>query len=224
MTTYAFIINYNRLTLPRKMADWLADFNEITPVIVDNCSTYPPLLEYYEKTPHEVYHMDMNHGCQAVHGKKKERPTNVLTHYGVYEHFIITDPDLDLEGIPDDWLRELEIGLSMDQPRSSTCGFGLRIDDLPSGVDHMQLIEWSHPFCGGRFYRASIDTTFALWGRWPRDGFSAVRTGAPYLARHVPWYYQTLEDLPPDEVYYLKSIIPGQWNWFSGALKKKLDL
>lgn len=223
MITYAFIINFNRLLLPSRMADWLADHDGIRPVIVDNCSTYPPLLEYYETTPHEVFHMDVNRGCQAVHGLQ-HRARSPLSHYDVYEHFIISDPDLDLEGIPDDWLQELELGLALDQPRAGTCGFGLRIDDVPAGVDHMQGTAWSRPFMGGRFYRASIDTTFALWRGLPRPGFGAVRTGPPYVARHVPWYYQTLDDLPEDERYYLASITPGKWNWFSGKLKEKLGL
>jgi hypothetical protein len=44
----ALIINYNRLTLPVTMADWLSKRN-IEPVIVDNNSDYPPLLHKIKK-------------------------------------------------------------------------------------------------------------------------------------------------------------------------------
>lgn len=46
--TIALIINWNRLEYPKNMADWLAENGTVEPIIVDNGSTYPPLLEYYE--------------------------------------------------------------------------------------------------------------------------------------------------------------------------------
>ena len=220
MTTLVFIINYQRLTLPKRMADYLADCHDIKPIIVDNHSDYPPLLSYYETCPHEVLRMNRNYGCSVVHNKQ----WGVLDHYNQTGHFVITDPDLEIDHIPKDWLHELETGLAADQPRASTCGFGLRIDDLPPGVNHKQGMEWTRPIMNGRFYKSAIDTTFALWRAKKRDGFAAVRTNHPYLARHAPWYYQTVEDLPPDELYYLKSITPGVWNNFSGELKGKLNL
>lgn len=201
------------------MADYLADCHDIKPVIVDNHSDYPPLLEYYEKCPHEVLRMDSNYGCSVVHNPK----FGVLDHYNQTGHFVITDPDLEIDHIPKDWLQELEVGLSHAMPRHM-CGFGLRIDDLPPDVVHHQEIEWTRPFMNGRFYYSAIDTTFALWRQRVREGFGAIRTGPPYVARHIPWYYQSVENLPPDELYYLKSITPGKWNWYSGDLKKRFKL
>lgn len=217
---YAFIVNFNRLTLPSKMADFIADSPGVTPVIIDNASTYPPLLEYYETCPHKVIQLDRNWGnCVVWHGPG---PQAILNEFGLDGNFIVTDPDLDLEGIPNDWLHELQTGLDLFPDRWK-CGFSLRIDDLPPGVNHWQGIEWSHPVMGKRFYLASIDTTFCLC-RTRKHDFGGVRTGPPYMARHVPWYYRTIEDLPEDELYYLKSITPGKWNLWSGQLKRELNL
>jgi len=221
-TVYAFIVNFNRLELPRRMADFIADSPGTIPVIVDNASTYPPLLKYYETCPHKVIRLDRNWGnCVLWHGPGNNQA--ILNEFGLDGHFIITDPDLDLTGIPKDWLHELEVGLEVDNPRAWKSGFSLKIDDLPPDVHHQQGMEWSRPIHGGRFYQASIDTTFCLC-RTRKHDFAAIRTGPPYTARHMPWYYQTVEDLPADELYYLKSITPGKWNCFSGQLKKKLNI
>ncbi|KKK59817.1 hypothetical protein LCGC14_3030560, partial [marine sediment metagenome] len=87
-----FIINYNRLTLPSKMADYLAGCN-VKVVIVDNNSDYPPLLEYYETTPHEVMRLDNNLGNVAVWY------CGALDKYGVTpdQRYVITDPDLNID-------------------------------------------------------------------------------------------------------------------------------
>lgn len=219
----AFIINHNRLALPKRMADFIADSPGATPVIIDNNSTYPPLLEYYETCPHKVLRLDRNWGNCVVWAGPPPRGS-ILDHFGLDGHFIVTDPDLEIDHMPKDWLHELEVGLEYDTPRSWKSGFGLRIDDLPPGVEHRQTLEWSRPVLDGRYYLSGIDTTFCLC-RTRLHSFAAIRTGKmPYLARHAPWYYQRVEDLPPDELYYLKSITPGKWNWFSGELKIKLGL
>ena len=89
----ALIINFNRLTLPVAMADWLADHG-CEPIIVDNGSDYPPLLRYYAEHPSRVLRLEANYGHTVIW----DRP-QVLTQLGIQERFIMTDPDLALEGV-----------------------------------------------------------------------------------------------------------------------------
>ena len=42
------IINFNRLLLPVKLAEFCAN-RGLSPVFIDNNSDYPPLLEYYKQ-------------------------------------------------------------------------------------------------------------------------------------------------------------------------------
>ena len=43
------IINYNRCQTLMQMVEWLQNLNDkVSIIIVDNASTYPPLLEYYD--------------------------------------------------------------------------------------------------------------------------------------------------------------------------------
>ena len=104
--TVAFIINYQRLTLPSKIADYLAAC-DVRVIILDNNSDYEPLLEYYEETPHEVCKLGFNYGSAAPWHPE----AGVLDKYDVHENFIVTDPDLQIDHIPGDWLYVLREGL-----------------------------------------------------------------------------------------------------------------
>ncbi len=194
----ALIITYNRLNLPVKMADFLFAHG-IDPVFVDNNSDYPPLLEYYEATRYEVIRMDKNYGYQVVWSQ------NVLNILGVTGNYIVSDPDLDLSGIPDDFLSVLEEGLRR-YPQFDKCGFSLEINDLPPTefcpVGYEKQF-WQYPL-DNRYFRAAIDTTFALY-KVPFHSFNAIRTNRPYTARHLPWYYFDFEDMPADEQYYFRT-------------------
>ena len=200
---YCFIINYQRLTLPSRMADYLAECNQHV-VILDNDSDYPPLLEYYDSTPHEVLKLGFNFGSVAPW----HEAAGVLEHYGLDGGYVVTDPDLQIDHIPKDWPQVLQEGLDRHD-FATKCGFSLQIDDLPNTDvgQHARQVEasyWNSPLDGKRFYRAPIDTTFALVRAKIHD-FAAVRTGPPYMARHIPWYYTSLDSIPEDELHYIRS-------------------
>ena len=194
----AFIITYNRLHLPVNMANYIFAHG-IDPVFVDNNSDYPPLLEYYKTTPFEVVRMKENYGYKVVWEQ------NLLKKFGITGNYIVSDPDLDLSGIPDDFLEVLEEGLRR-HPGFDKCGFSLEINDLPHTDFNPISYEkqfWQHSL-DGRYIVAAIDTTFALY-KVPYHSFKALRTNRPYTARHMPWYYFDFEDMPEDEQYYFKT-------------------
>ena len=212
METLAFIINYNRLTLPRRMADYLSECDGIRPIIIDNGSDYPPLLEYYESTKHEVVKLGANYGCTVVWHPE----SGVSERFGLRTigRYIVTDPDLDLSRIPKDFLRLLNGGLDKYK-WAAKAGFSLEINDIPEGFLKEEIMKWEadkwiSPL-DTQFYSAYIDTTFCLCRGFVHD-FPAVRTNRPYTARHVPWYY-TPDNIPDDEKYYLESA--GKWSTFS---------
>ena len=194
----ALIIVYNRLDLPVKMADSLFTYG-ISPVFIDNNSDYPPLLEYYKRTPFKVIRMDQNYGYKVVWEQ------DILKRLGITVNYIVTDPDLDLSGIPDDFLSVLEEGLRR-YPQYDKCGFSLEINDLPHTEFNPISYEkqfWSRPK-DNMYFEAAIDTTFALY-KVPFHSFNAIRTNRPYTCKHMPWYYFDFEDMPPDEQYYFKT-------------------
>lgn len=193
-----FIINHDRLTLPKNMADYLAGCKDVYPIIVDNASTYEPLLEYYKTCPHKVIRLHLNFGNCVMWN------TGILDEMDLHGDYIVTDPDLDLSKIPTDFIDVLREGLRR-YPDIDKCGFSLEINDLPENGLKQQVLEWEsgqwHNKIDEMYYRAAIDTTFALY-RSRIHSFNCLRTDRPYTAKHVPWYY-TNDNIPADEMYYL---------------------
>jgi hypothetical protein len=188
------------------MADWLAK-RGCEPIFIDNNSDYPPLLEYYRHCPYCVIKINANYGNRVVWN------CGILDKLGIKENYVVTDPDLDLTGIPDDFLQVLEEGLRR-YPEYSKIGFSLEINDLPQ-IPSAELVKniyesvfWKIPL-DDQYFHGEIDTTFALHTinhplNFP-DTLKAIRTNRPYTARHVPWYYDHIKDLPEDEQYYFNT-------------------
>jgi hypothetical protein len=110
-------------------------------------------------------------------------------------------------------LLEVMHRLMLQFPDKQKIGIGLRVDDLP---DHFPLkasvVKWETSLIGKRLdslaVEAPVDTTFALYkkDRWHLEnsvGFS-MRTAAPYMARHLPWYVDH-DHLDEEEKYYMTS-------------------
>ena len=49
-------------------------------------------------------------------------------------------------------------------------------------------------------FDSRVDTTFAIHAPGTEFRYEALRTGTPYLARHMPWYRTELDD---EHRYYL---------------------
>lgn len=199
----AYIISYNRLTPLKAMCEFLTQTG-VEPVIIDNASTYSPLLEWLAGCPYEV-HLRPTNGGHLVLWKE-------LPHLITDRYYIVTDPDLDLSAVPHDYLKVLQEGLRMF-PHVSKAGFSLDIFDLPLNAYTREVISWERKFWETEkkngFYLSDIDTTFALYDsqrklKFPPDSndfFKAVRADKPYCAKHLPWYI-TPETMTEEDKYY----------------------
>lgn len=183
-----FITVRDRLEPLRSLVGWLEAAGGVEIVLVDNDSAYPPLLEWLHAVPHRVVTTRRNLGPRVAW------ITGLVQDVGLERPYVVTDPDVvPDDDCPKDLLAHLREVLEA-HPFADRAGPGLRIDDLPAGGRHTsEVVEWESQFWTDEVspgvYRADIDTTFALYrpGR-RRPGGTALRTGAPYLARHVPWY------------------------------------
>lgn len=201
----AFIINYNRLTLPKNMAEFLSQNENIDVYFVDNNSTYQPLLDWYNECPYKVIHMGGNYGHTVFWDKK------LYKEYVKEGYYILTDSDLDLSNIPNDWLEVLLEGLN--RYKYAKVGFSLETDDLPPSHFKNEIVAWESQFWAPKarqldemYIEAHIDTTFALHRTNEHGIYSSVRVNRPYTAKHVPWYYTDFDILPEDEKYYFNTV------------------
>jgi len=193
------IITYNRLTLPVKLALWCHN-RGLEPIFVDNNSNYEPLIDYYNtRCPFPVLRLTKNYGHTVVWNPD----LTILQRLGITGSYIVTDPDLDLSGIPDDFLSVLEEGLKK-YPQYDKCGFSLEINDIKNqGTIDWETPFWQHPL-DDIYFNAAIDTTFALY-KTPVFSYKGIRTNRPYVCKHVPWYFKDLSEMAEDEKYYFNS-------------------
>lgn len=194
-----YINNRNLLTSTRAMVEYLRQIPEAEPIIVDNASTYQPLLDWYEEGQ-----------CQVIRNADNMGPRGWCRHVDKsVEYYVATDPDLDLSGVPLDVLSVLSKALDEFTSKCKV-GLSLQIDDVPN----QELVEieskyWNHRFSEG-WWDASIDTTFAMHrkGRGCGAYGPALRADKPYTARHLPWYW-TKENIGEEELYYLEHATAG---------------
>jgi hypothetical protein len=68
------------------------------------------------------------------------------------------------------------------------------------------------------FYKAPIDTTFAMYrpGLGHQNG-NSLRSAPPYTARHLPWY-QDFANLSEEDEYYVKHSDHLITNWNTDKL------
>lgn len=199
-----FIICRDRLSCTQLLIDWLVKVGQEKIYLIDNDSTYEPLLEYYENTPHNVIKMGFNSGHTGIwlHG--------VLEKYAAGSHFIVSDPDvLPIEECPNDAIEHFRSILDR-YPDRQKVGFGFKLDDIP---DHFKFkdavlqhelnyLYWSGPEPDLIF--APIDTTFALYRPGASQDISnSCRTSWPYLVRHLPWYIDS-SNPGDEEEYYIR--------------------
>ena len=198
-----YVTTFNRLTTTRNLCEQIVRLDGMQPIVIDNASDYPPLLDWYSSCPFEVIQLRENIGHHSpwLSGIVSQDAAPI---YGV------TDCDISIEGVPRDLLDVLSEPLTWARPAIKS-GMSLRIDDLPPWQTQVRSWEsrwWRKPIHGGRYYVAPIDTTFALYQQYtPQEtatrvaGVYSVRSGGRYVARHVPWYLDC-ENLDEENKHY----------------------
>jgi hypothetical protein len=218
-------INARDLTNPlRHLIAWLLEAGYSKIYVLDNASSYPALLDFYDKISGDVTVIPL--GTNA--GRLAIWDLNILARLNVTGPYVWTDPDIvPIEECPSNVL-EFFWEVLRAFPNKTKVGFGLRIDDLPEHYRFKQkVIAWESQFWTNRvtpkLYDADIDTTFALYRPGSQFEMSALRSGFPYLARHHPWY-ENSERPSDDHKYYVEHAKPGLNNWSGGQLPEWLDL
>ena len=153
------IISFNQLEYLRRLLDWLVRTGHENIVILDNASTFEPLIEFLDRCEHEVVHAGSNRGQTA--------PWDTGLVLGFDGPFVVTDPDvLPCRGCPANAVEHFQ-ELLLRHEEFDKAGFGLRLDDIPDHYPHRDTVrEWERPFWEREVepgvYAAHIDTTFSV--------------------------------------------------------------
>ena len=201
-----FINARDRLGVMKKLIDWLLSAGYRNIIVLDNDSTYPPLLEYYaalEKFPCvKVIRLEKNFGYKALW------LSNILERLKIFTPYVYTDPDvLPIERCPKDFLKQL-MKLLDDNRELRKVGLGLVYDDITFfDKAKFQGIEsnfYDGTRVGDDIYFVQVDTTFALHSNVRHYSLRfSLRTTGDLQVYHLPWYFD-YDNLPDDEKYYIE--------------------
>ena len=227
-----FIITCNRIKIlkesMRSYYDHIKAPFEI--VICDQGSTFKPTIEFLEKLESDgtiVYRWKENFNIGRKRNLRRNNTgisENIQDYFKTHpkSNFIVTDPDIFLDNVDGDILEVYAHILSV-MPEIVAVGPILRIDDIPDCYPLKEKLlssESGHakallkPRCTvgykGRqieYVSDRIDTQFGMFRagtQWRRikKGIEAIRTLAPYSAKHLDWYICP-ENLTEDQRYYM---------------------
>lgn len=204
------IISFNQLFYLKKLVDFLLLNKHQDIVIIDNNSTYPPLLSYFNEIEKNknvtIYRLKENFG-HLIFWENEE-----LFHKYSKGFHIVTDADIvPHEKTPSDYL-SVFLKLLNTNKDITKVGFSLYLDDIPdSNPNKKNIISWENQFWKNKInkhYLSSIDTTFAMYRpnyiRNNHNFLSGIRTNIPYTARHGGWYINP-KALTEEQLFYIKT-------------------
>lgn len=214
------ILNKDRLPPLIDLVNSLQKRNYNNIIIIDNESTYEPLLEWYAQTNVEVFR---NNVPETMYDNSSLYTLIKLKHPRFADinkgHYIYTDSDVvPVDENPENFIEDMiEV---CDEFNLHKVGLGIKIDDLPdndswntqTAIDiESKFLLNKIPHSKFDLYRAPVDTSFAVYApnSQPLWGDNSIRMGGNHMARHYPFYYD-LNNLPPDELHYIKTLKPNR--------------
>ena len=197
-----FINCRDRLDCLQKLVGWLLAAGHRKIYLIDNASTYPPLLAYYQEITKDprvtLIQLSQNFGHQALWR------TGLLRQLDVRTPYVYTDPDvLPIEDCPKGLVPRL-YQILRRYPFVNKVGTGIQRNDLPPFARAYAKVPYYNVPIEEGLYFAACDTTFALYPPVVQHytiSFALLTQGR-LLVRHLPWYLDP-HHLPEDEAYYI---------------------
>lgn len=198
------INNFNRLIYLKKLIKSLQLRGYSNIIILDNKSTYPPLLDWYQnECDVKIIYLNENFGHIALW------KSGIISQFD-HDYFCYTDPDLELlEQCPENFLM-LMLYKIKHLPFAEKIGLSLKIADIPDCYAYKDKVlnnesRFYEIFENG-MYRADIDTTFAIYKPYASGGYVdniiTYRMPYPIQCRHLPWYEDS-SVVSDEDKYYL---------------------
>lgn len=213
------INNRNRLSTTKKLVEDLLERNTKQIWILDNGSTYEPLLDWYQTLPNEVEVKRYdNHGYLAIF-------STGLINQIEEEWCFYTDSDIELNPKMTKDYQEamLYYAHALDSKKIS---LALDISDLPDHYWFKEQVKrnegrWWLDEVEPNVFRADTDTTFSLIQKC--DQFSSFRLGGDFTSKHIPWYID-LDNLTEEETYYIDNCADNKLTQYTKQHKLRQEL
>jgi hypothetical protein len=223
-----YIPTFNNPTYTNNFINQLERLNLSMITVVDNASTYPPMVKLLHEisSKYELIRLNENRG-----------PHLLIRDLNYYEklpnYFILSDPDIEISrNIPEDFVKTL-IEIS-EEFKIGKVGLALAIpneEELLEKFIYMDgekrsLIEWEEQFWenevgktshGDSIFLTTLDTTFALYNKKYfnlEDRYKSLRIGGRYTSKHLGSYAKTIVPQEENE-YYLSNT---RYSYYAGKL------
>jgi hypothetical protein len=220
------IPNFNQLHYLVNLINWWNYYTGSAPVyVVDNKSTYNPLLKFYNGM-----HFDNVKVLMYAENNCGENLMQLITSqiHPKYNFYCISNPDImPHPGTPENFLQLFRY--CIEEKGYHHAGFQLKIDDLPWYIDNRDMVMQNEK----KFWHserkiifekhiygaqmASIDLTFCMYStenggwQWPKDKKNWGNSLRILEAFHLGWY------ISPD------TRIDDHLNYFKTCLNKNHD-
>jgi len=213
------INNRNLLTYPKNMLEELKTFDSIGEIIiVDNGSTYEPLLDWYNTKPCEIIKTANNgHLCPWIIDLPKKLSL---------DYYVVTDPDLDLTETPKDSLLFLKEKI-ISNPKYNKIGLSLKNWLVSEDSPYYDFLKkWAETtwdpqsIHDGLLINQKIDTTFAIYSIHKNHIGESCATYSPYSVNHIPWEFTKnyIEDIETQNYEYYNYLVnsnsSSSYKWF----------
>lgn len=206
------IINFNQLYYLQQLVDFFIKRGHHNIVIIDNNSTYQPLIDYYSSIENNV---TIERMCQNFGHMVFFESNELQNKYGKGFYFL-TDADIIPNNqLPLDFFETMLQTMKKHFVNITKVGFALDIESIPDYYPKKQnVINWETPFwkyqAGKNKFHSLIDTTFALYKpgypkKYKQVGFLyAIRMSGNFTAKHGGWYID-YNNMTEEQVFFQKT-------------------
>ena len=217
---------FNNPTYTRTFVNQLKVLNVENIIILDNNSTYKPMLELLNdlENEHQVIRLGYNRGPHYAL-RDSEFYSNLPN------YFCLSDPDLELSpNLPENFIDAFvdisnhykigKVGFALEVPKEEE--FAQLYMNLDGKLWNMR--EWEMQFWensigkttdGDDLYLTTLDTQFALYNKNyfdPNSRYECLRVGGKFTAKHLGLYKQ--DNIPTEELKYYRN--STRYSYFSG--------
>jgi hypothetical protein len=223
-----YIPTFNNPTYTSNFISQLERFNLNKITVVDNASTFPPMVKLLN---------EISNKYELIRLNKNRGPHLLIRDLNYYEklpnYFILSDPDIEISrNIPEDFINTLievseefkigKVGLALAIPKEEE----LIEKFIYMDGEKRSLIEWEEQFWenevgktsqGDSIFLTTLDTTFALYNKKYfnlEDRYKSLRIGGRYTSKHLGSYAKTIVPQEENE-YYLSNT---RYSYFAGKL------
>jgi hypothetical protein len=202
-------------------------------IVVDNNSTYPPMINL-------LHSLEEKYQIERL--KENRGPHYILREIDFYEklpeHFCLSDPDIEInQDLPSNFMETLleishkyqigKVGFSLEIPKENE----LRESHVSMDGKLWSTIDWDQQFWkdevgktdfGDKIYKATLDTTFALYNKKyfdPEDRYRSLRIAGRFTAKHLGSYKDQL--VPKEEQDFYSELT--RYSYFAGNLDENSE-